>query len=127
MASGQAVTKVNAEVAPKVQKSEGRDFNWMVKAAWIPEKLADTGIPLQRGWSDGMIARTHHATGEALAAPDEKSPEQGRSYNRQTGKWTEGGRVAEGPVVATMRGNARGAKRPCSWYSFFQQGEAGEQ
>ena len=108
-----------------MHKSEGRDFNWRVKAAWMPEKLADTGTPLQRGGSDGMIARTHHATGEALAAPDEKSPEQGRSYNRRTGKWAEGGRVAEGPAVATMRGNARGAKRPCSWYSFFQQGDAG--
>jgi hypothetical protein len=74
-----------------------------------------------------MMARTHRATGEALAAPVEKSPEQGRSYNRTTGKWTEGGRVADGPVVATMRGNARGAKRPCSWQSSYQQGEAGVQ
>ena len=72
-----------------------------------------------------MTARTHHATGEALVAPDEKPPEQGRSYNRTNGKWTEGGRVAEGPVGAMMRGNARGAKRPCSWQSFFQHGEAG--
>ena len=72
-----------------------------------------------------MIARTHHAIGEALAAPDEKSLERGRSYNRSNGKWTEGGRVAEGLVGATMRGNARGAKRPCSWQSYFQQGEAG--
>ena len=68
-----------------------------------------------------MMARTHHATGEALAAPVEKSPEQGRSYNRYTGKWTEGGRVAEGPVVALMRGNARGAKRPHSWYFSFKK------
>ena len=37
-----------------------------------------------------MTARTRHATGEALAAPVEKSPEQGRSYNRK-GKGTEGG------------------------------------
>ena len=72
-----------------------------------------------------MMARTHHATGEALAAPVEKSPEQGRSYNRTNGKGTEGGRVAEGPVVAMMRGNARGAKRPCSWYFSFNTGEAG--
>jgi hypothetical protein len=66
-----------------------------------------------------MRARTHHATGEALAAPVEKSPERGRSYNRDNGKWIEGGRVAEGPEVAMMRGNARGAKRPCSCYSSF--------
>ncbi len=66
-----------------------------------------------------MRARTHHATGEALAAPVEKSPEQGRLYNRSNGKWAEGGRVAEGPEVAMMRGNARGAKRPCSCYFSF--------
>jgi hypothetical protein len=69
--------------------------------------LADTGTPLRRGGSDGMMARIHHATGEALAAPVEKSPEQGRSYNRDNGKGIEGGRVADGPVVALMRGNAR--------------------
>ena len=66
-----------------------------------------------------MRARTHHATGEALAAPDEKSPEQGRSYNRYPGKWAEGGRVAEGLVVAWMEGNSSGAKRPCSCHSSF--------
>ena len=74
-----------------------------------------------------MMARTHRATGEALAAPVEKSPEQGRSYNRTNGKGTEGGKVAEGPVVATMRGNARGAKWPCSWQPSYQHGEAGVQ
>jgi hypothetical protein len=72
-----------------------------------------------------MMARIHHATGEALAAPVEKSPEQGRSYNRHNGKGTEGGKVAEGLVVALMRGNACGAKRPYSWYSSYQYGEAG--
>jgi hypothetical protein len=30
-----------------------------------------------------------------------------------TGKSVDDERVAEGPVVATKRGNARGAKRPC--------------
>ena len=68
-----------------------------------------------------MMARTHHATGEALAAPVEKSPEQGRSYNRDNGKGTEGGRVSEGPIVALMRGNARGVKRPCSWHVSFKK------
>ena len=66
-----------------------------------------------------MRARTHHATGEALAAPVEKSPEQGRSYNRHNGKGAEGGRVTDGPGVAMMRSNVRGAKRPCSWYFSF--------
>jgi hypothetical protein len=66
-----------------------------------------------------MRARTHHATGEALAAPVEKSPEQGRSYNRNNGKRAEGGRVADGPEVAMMWGNARGAKRPCFCHFSF--------
>ena len=37
MASHQAVTKVNAQVASKTLKSEGRAFNRVAKAAWIPE------------------------------------------------------------------------------------------
>jgi hypothetical protein len=36
---------------------------------------------------------------------------------RDTGKWTEDGRVAEGPVRAMKRGNARGAKGPYFWQS----------
>jgi hypothetical protein len=36
-ASYQAVTKVNAEVAPKIQSPEGRVFNRRAKAAWVPE------------------------------------------------------------------------------------------
>jgi hypothetical protein len=37
MASCQAATKVNAQVAPKVRNPEGRAFNRRVKTAWIPE------------------------------------------------------------------------------------------
>ena len=106
-ASCQAVTKVNAEVAPKVTKPRRPSLQPEGEDSMGTRKLADTGSPLRRGGSDGMIARTHHATGEALAAPVEKSPEQGRSYNRNNGKGAEGGRVADGPVVAMMRGNAR--------------------
>ena len=36
-ASHQAVTKVNAEVAPKVRSPEGRAHNRRAKTAWIPE------------------------------------------------------------------------------------------
>jgi hypothetical protein len=71
-----------------------------------------------------MTARTHHATGEALVAPGEKSPEQGRSYNRDNGKWTEGGRVAEGPGVALRRGNARVSEAALLLVLLFQHGEA---
>jgi len=87
--------------------------------------LADTGSPLRRGGSDGMRARTHHATGEALAAPVEKSPEQGRSYNRDNGKGIEGGRVADGPEVALMRGNARVSEEALLLLLIFQHSEAG--
>jgi hypothetical protein len=48
-------------------------------------RLADTFVSLQRGDSDGMVARTYQATGEALL---------------------------DGFVVAMSRGNARGAKEP---------------
>ena len=72
-----------------------------------------------------MMARTHHATGEALAAPVEKSPEQGRSYNRGNGKGTEGGRVADGPEVALMRGNARVSEEALLLAFLFQHSEAG--
>ena len=36
-------------------------------------KLADTFVSLQRGDSDGMVARTYQATGEALLVPRRNS------------------------------------------------------
>jgi hypothetical protein len=60
---------------PEMTSPEGRARTKWVKAHMGTRKLTDTGIPLQRGGSDGMTARTHYATGEALAAPVEKSPE----------------------------------------------------
>ena len=42
----------------------------------------------------------------------EKSAEQGNRITGDTGKSVDDERVAEGPAVAVMRGNARGAKRP---------------
>jgi hypothetical protein len=58
-----------------------------------------------------------------------EKPSPPRSRNRwskvgpitENGKWTEGGRVADGPVVAMMEGNASGAKRPCSCYFSFNK------
>ena len=44
--------------------------------------------------------------------PGAKSSEQGRPYNRYTGKWAEGERVADGSAVARKPGNAGGAKGP---------------
>ncbi|MBE0446736.1 MAG: hypothetical protein IBX64_01250 [Actinobacteria bacterium] len=56
---------------------------------------------LRWGGSGGTWRATCKATGETLLVKGAKSPEKGRPYNRQTGKWVENGkRVAEGLVVA---------------------------
>ncbi len=57
-ASHQAVTKVNAEVAPKVRSLEGRAPNRRAKAVWASRTLTETARPLWRGGSDAMVART---------------------------------------------------------------------
>jgi hypothetical protein len=80
-------------------------------------KLTGTVIPLQRGESDGMTTRTHRATGETLPVPMRNHWSKVSLITRDTGKWTEDGRVAEGPVRAMKRGNARGAKGPYFWQS----------
>ena len=64
-----------------------------------------------------MAARTHQATGEALTAPVRNHGRKVRPITRDTGKWTEDGRVAEGPVRAMKRGNVRGAKGSYFWQS----------
>ena len=62
---------------------------------------------------DGMVAKDVLSNWRGPPRPDEKSAEQGRPYNRQTGKAAEGERVSDGPEVAMKRGNARGARGPC--------------
>lgn len=76
-------------------------------------KLTETACPLRRGGSDGMVARTGQATGEALLAPGRNPWSKVGPITGDPGKWAEGERVAEGRVVAMRRGNARGAKAPC--------------
>jgi len=88
-------------------------------------KLTETVIPLQRGGNGGMAARTHRATGEALIAPARNRWRKVGSITRDTGKWTEGGRVADGPAVAMKQGNACGAKRPYFWQSSNNIGRQG--
>jgi hypothetical protein len=51
--------------------------------------------------------------------------EQGRSYNRQTGKVADGETVSVGLVVAENRSNVRGAKEPCCNARPVAVGEAG--
>ena len=74
-----------------------------------------TADPLRRGDSDSMVTRTRRATGEAFLAPAGKSWRRICPITRETGKWVEGERAADGSVVATKRGNACGAKGPCCW------------
>ena len=69
--------------------------------------------PLRRGGSDGTVTRTRRATGEALLVPPGNRRSQVGPITSAPGKWAEGERVEDGPVVARKRGNARGAKGPC--------------
>ena len=63
--------------------------------------------------SDGMVPRTHRATGEALLVPTGNGGSWVGPITGSTGKWADDERVTDGLVVAMKRGNARGAKRPC--------------
>lgn len=72
-----------------------------------------------------MVTRTHRATGEALTAPARNHWRKVSPITRDTGKWTEGGRVADGPAVAMKQGNACGAKRPYFWQSSNNTGRQG--
>jgi hypothetical protein len=75
--------------------------------------LADAAGPLRRGGSDSTVTRARRATGEALLVPSRNRRKGVRPITSAPGKWVDGERVAEGPAVATRRGNARGAKGPC--------------
>src|SRR5262245_35715505 len=63
--------------------------------------------------SDGTTTRIHRATGEALLVPARKGGSWVGRITGSTGKSADDERVSDGPVVATKRGNARGAKGPC--------------
>src|SRR5215831_9043823 len=78
--SHRAVTTVNADVASKMQDPRAEPASVGRRQHGMP-KSDRCGIPPWRGESDSTVTRTHRVTGEALLAPDEKSPEQGRSYN----------------------------------------------
>jgi len=112
--SHRAVTQVNAEVAPKTENLEaepsdsGRRPQGSSQAGW-------RGGPLQRGGSDSTVTRTCRATGETLLVPSRNRRNQVGRITGAPGKSAEGERVEDGSVVATKRGNARGAKGPyCS-------------
>jgi hypothetical protein len=52
-------------------------------------------------------------TGEALSPRMRNHRSKVGRITGETGKSTEGERVADGSVVAKKRGNARGARGPC--------------
>src|SRR5438093_9175670 len=75
--------------------------------------LADATTPLRRGVSDGTAPRTRQATGETLLVPPRNRRSRVGRITGSPGKAADGERVADGPVEAMRRGNARGAKGPC--------------
>jgi hypothetical protein len=60
----------------------------------------------------GTVPRTREATGEALHAPWRNPRRETVPITGDTGKWSEGVRVADGSVVVVKPGNAGGAKGP---------------
>ena len=62
-------------------------------------RLNETAAPLRRGGSDGTMTRTCRATGEALLAPVRNRRSRVGPITGDTGKGTEGERVADGRVV----------------------------
>ena len=73
--------------------------------------LRPNGKPLDRPPDPAVMCAPHFYPDPPR--PGEKSTEQGRPYNRYTGKAAEGERESDGSIVASKRGNARGAKGPC--------------
>ena len=65
----------------------------------VRRSLADAGRPLRRGGSDGTVARTRRATGEALLVPARKGGSWVGRITGNTGKSADDERVTEGPKV----------------------------
>jgi hypothetical protein len=71
------------------------------------------------------VTRTCRATGEAVLVPSRNRWSRVGRITGDTGKSAEGETVAAGSVVATKRGNARGAKGPCCRQLLRQKGRQG--
>ena len=112
-ASLQAVAQANAEVAPKVSSPGGRARNREGEGRTTRHKPIDAAGRSGGVVSGGTTTRTRRATGEALLVPARKGGSWVGRITGSTGKSADDERVAEGPVVALKRGNARGAKGPC--------------
>ncbi len=101
------------EVAPKVSSPGGRARNREGEGSTARRKPIDAAGRSGGVVSGGTTTRTHRATGEALLVPARKGGSWVGRITGSTGKSADDERVAEGPVVALKRGNARGAKGPC--------------
>jgi len=101
--SHRAVTKVNAYVASKVNKSEGRARNRRAKAAWGSRNLTEAATSRRRGGSDSTVARTCQATGEALLDPGRNhrsKVDRITGINREVDRRREGGGGVRGSEEA---------------------------
>ena len=74
---------------------------------WLTRRTAPTGLQGQHG------DKVASSDWRSPSRPAEKSAEQVGRITGKPGKSDEGEGVADGFVVALMRGNARGAKGPC--------------
>src|SRR3954463_397940 len=101
------------EVAPKVSSPGGRARNREGEGSTIRCKPIDRAGCSGGVVSDGTTTRTYRATGEPLLVPARKGGSWVSRITGSTGKSADDERVADGSVVATRRGNARGAKGPC--------------
>ena len=101
------------EVAPKVRSPGGRARNREGEGSTARRKPIEAAGRSGGVVSDGTTTRTHRATGEALLVPARKGGSWVGRITGSTGKSADDERVADGPVVATRRGNSRGAKGPC--------------
>ncbi len=101
------------EVAPKMSSPGGRARNREGEGCTTRHKPIDVAGCSGGVVSDGTRTRTYRATGEALLVPTGNGGSWVGHITGNPGKLADDERVAEGPVVAAKRGNARGAKGPC--------------
>jgi hypothetical protein len=112
-ASRRAVTQVNARWPRKGKVPEAEPATVRAKAAWpVASRLTRRVTPA--GW---LATARRQGHSEQLEKPSSSRGEiRGSWVGRITGdpgKSADDERVADGPEVATKRGNARGAKGPC--------------
>ena len=101
------------EMAPKDPRPRRPSDRSLREGNTGRRSLADAAERSGGVGSDSTVTRTRRATGEALLAPRRNRRSQVGRITGAPGKSANGERVADGPVVATKRGNARGAKGPC--------------